>query len=78
MKEKAGIDDLRFHDLRRFFNRQILHERLRFTPEEAGQYIGNSAEVNRQHYSPIYADVLEKLFGKKSFTELLKSEIYLN
>ncbi len=74
---KAGVEDLHLHDLRRFFNRVILQERLGFTPEEAGCYIGNSREVNIEHYSPISADTLSKKIRNRSFSEVVSSNIGL-
>ena len=71
VKKRAGVSDLRMHDLRRFFNRVILQERLGFTPEEAGKYIGNSKEVNMTHYSPISVELLSRKLGSKSFSEVL-------
>ena len=71
IKEKAGIEDLYLHDLRRFFNRVILQEKLGFSPEESGRYIGNTEEVNRDHYSPISIDVFERKINKNNFSELI-------
>ncbi len=50
---------------------------LGFTPEEAGCYIGNSREVNIEHYSPISADTLSRKLGEKSFNEVVFSNIGL-
>ena len=71
VKKRAGVSDLRMHDLRIFFNRVILQERLGFTPEEAGKYIGNSKEVNITHYSPISVELLSRKLGDKCFNEVL-------
>lgn len=71
IRKRAGVKDLHLHDLRRFFNRVILQERLGFSPEEAGRYIGNSEEVNRQHYSPISAESLERRINGRSFCDLI-------
>jgi integrase len=71
IRREAGIDDLHVHDLRRFFNRVILQEKLGFTPEESGRYIGNSEEVNRDHYSPISTETFERKINTKKFGELI-------
>ena len=67
----AGVINLRLHDLRRFFNRSVLQERLGFTPEEAGKYIGNSTQVNKDHYSPISFELISKKMAKISFSEVV-------
>ncbi len=62
---KTGIKDLQFKDLRRYFNKRVLQDRLGFSLHEAGWYIGNSKEVNEKHYSPITAEMLAlKLTGQ--------------
>jgi len=75
---KTGIEDLHVHDLRRFFNRVILQEKLGFTPEESGRYIGNSEDVNREHYSPISIETFERKICQTSFGELINENTYLN
>jgi integrase len=73
VREKTGIKDLNIHDFRRFFNRVILQERLNFSPEEAGRYIGNSRQVNLAHYSPISAETLERKINQRTFNELINA-----
>jgi integrase len=67
----SDVEDLHVHDLRRFFNRVILQEKLGFSPEESGRYIGNSEEVNREHYSPISNEIFEKKINHQSFFDLV-------
>jgi integrase len=75
---KTGITDLHVHDLRRFFNRVYLQQTCGFQPLESGKYIGNSEEVNRDHYSTIDNEVFERM-SKFSFTGLINEEVsYLN
>ena len=69
--KKAGVEDLVIHDFRRFFNRVILQEKLGFSPEESGRYIGNSEEVNREHYSPISAEIFERKIKQKRLGDLI-------
>jgi integrase len=71
VRKKAGVTDMVFHDIRRFFNRTILQEELGLTPEYAGRYIGNSKIVNMEHYSPISNDYLDKIIeGSNCFESI--------
>jgi len=75
----TGIKDLHIHDLRQFFNRVILQEKLGFTPEESGHFIGNSEGVNREHYSPISIETFDRKISQKSFGDLINGQdAYLN
>jgi hypothetical protein len=71
IRKKANIEYLKLHDIRRFFNRCILQEKLGFSPLEAGCYIGNSEEVNLKHYSPISPETLDRKINNRSFEELV-------
>ncbi len=75
VRKEAGIENLNVHDLRRFFNRVILQEKLGFTPEESGRYIGNSEIVNREHYSPISIATFERKINTKRFGELMENHV---
>lgn len=72
--ESAGIKDLQFKDLRRYFNKRVLQDRLGFSLQEAGWYIGNSKTVNEEHYSPISPDLIAYKLAKRENTSLLETE----
>jgi integrase len=66
----AKVKDLRLHDLRRYFNRKVLQETLRFSPEEAGRYIGNDEKTNDYHYSPIKTEFFEMMMDNPKTEKL--------
>ena len=70
--KKAGIVDLHFHDLRRYFNKEVLRNQLSLTPEEAGWYIGNSGETNLKHYSPIVEETMDLKISQLGTPQFLK------
>ena len=67
---KAEVKELRVHDLRRYFNRKVLQETLRFSPEEAGRYIGNDEKTNDYHYSPIKTEFFEMMMDNPKTQKL--------
>lgn len=50
--KEAGVENLQIKDLRTHFN-HVLRSRCGFSAKEAGAYLGNSAEINDLHYTPI-------------------------
>lgn len=75
---KAGVEDLQIYDLRTFFN-WVLRSKYNFTSKEAGDYIGNTDEVNDAHYSPVSMDLVRERIGTMSMSEAIGlSPILLN
>ena len=58
--EKAGVPSIQIKDLRTFFN-WFLITKLGLSHKEAGLYLGNSEQVNFDHYTPV---CLENLSDK--------------
>lgn len=69
-KLQAGVSDLgiQLKDLRTYFNHK-LKSQYGFTSKEAGAYIGNSEEINNQHYTPVSEDVIREKMRRMEFLE---------
>ncbi len=68
--KKAGVSDLRLHDLRRYFN-TFLKNHCLFSAKEAGAYVGNTEEVNDRHYTTVDPQLLQLKIRRISLTETL-------
>lgn len=73
LKKKANVDDLRLHDLRRYFN-TFLKNHCLFSAKEAGAYVGNTDEVNDRHYTAINLGLLSEKIQQISLSEAIGIE----
>ena len=75
----AGVRGLQFKDLRTYLN-HLLVSRYGFSNKEASSYLGNSPEVNRQHYDPVSLAVIQAKTEGLSPSQLigLSEPVYLN
>lgn len=70
LKKQAGVFDIQIKDIRTFFNWMLTHE-YGLSSKDAGLYIGNSEQVNHDHYTPSDETFIRSKLRSKSFTELL-------
>ena len=70
LKEKAGVTNLQFKDLRTYFN-HILVSRYGLSNKEAGFYVGNTEEVNRLHYDPVIQSAIAQKMEQLSLKEAM-------
>lgn len=70
LKKAAGVTDLQIKDLRTYFN-YTLKSRFGFTAKEAGEYIGNSAEINEIHYTPALLANMQAKLGTLELSKVI-------
>jgi integrase len=70
VRKAAKIQNLQLKDLRTFFN-CTLKSTFGLSAKEAGIYIGNSAEVNEKHYTPISPAGVESKLRGKDFSKVI-------
>ena len=68
--KKAGFPDLQIKDLRTFFN-WALNSHYHLSNKEAGSYLGNSEQVNYEHYTPVDLKSMSSKLKNEDMGELL-------
>ncbi|OGG93432.1 MAG: hypothetical protein A2527_14745 [Candidatus Lambdaproteobacteria bacterium RIFOXYD2_FULL_50_16] len=77
IKKAAGVANLQIKDLRTYFN-SVLRSRYGLSAKEAGAYLGNSAEINELHYTPLSTGEMSKKLQRLSLTEAMNLQMNLH
>jgi len=70
VRKVSGVENLQIKDLRTYFN-WVLKSRFGFSAKEAGSYLGNSAEINEMHYTPVSMNEMANKIGRFNLSEAM-------